>query len=321
MFGYVYKITNTLNNKIYIGKREKSSLDENYWGSGKHIKYAIKKYGTDNFNREILEWCDTKDDLCEKETFYIKEFDATNPDIGYNIATNGWGGGFPHTEEWKTAHSGAGNGRYGKEVPQETRNKISEARKGKGTGPCPQKGRSGVKKPIGFGDKIRKARLGVKFSPEAKANWERSMKNCGWEKNKGKHIFNNGLIEIRLFDDQEIPDGFIRGRKSKGISRPNYAEGKHWYNNGEEEVFQYNCPEGYISGRLKKSIENFGKNDKKCGLNPRARRVQCIETNKIYDCIKDASEDTGLTDIGACCSGKISICKKNNTHWRYLDED
>ena len=71
MFGYIYKITNTLNNKIYIGKREKSSLDENYWGSGKHIKYAIKKYGTDNFNREIFV-CERKYYPLINKLFYVK---------------------------------------------------------------------------------------------------------------------------------------------------------------------------------------------------------------------------------------------------------
>ena len=71
--------------------------------------------------------------------------------------------------------------------------------------------------------------------------------------------------------------------------------------------------------KLKISIKNKGKFAG--NKNPRARKVQCIETGKIYECIKDAIEDTGITTIGACCKGTIKICRKSGTHWRYIDED
>ena len=55
MFGYIYKTTYIEDGRIYIGKREKSEFDYNYYGSGKHIKSAINKYGKDKFKVEILE--------------------------------------------------------------------------------------------------------------------------------------------------------------------------------------------------------------------------------------------------------------------------
>jgi len=56
----IYKITNKINGKIYIGKRKlakKLFEMSNYWGSGKYIKMAINKYGKDNFTREVIYEC------------------------------------------------------------------------------------------------------------------------------------------------------------------------------------------------------------------------------------------------------------------------
>ena len=53
----IYKITNTINGKIYIGKYQGNNFN-NYWGSGKILKNAYKKYGRENFTKEIIYECD-----------------------------------------------------------------------------------------------------------------------------------------------------------------------------------------------------------------------------------------------------------------------
>lgn len=90
-YGYIYKITNSINGKIYIGKRTGSQFDEDYWGSGTKLKVALKEFGKDNFKREILEWCSTKDILREREIYWIQKLNSRNPDIGYNIKKGGEG--------------------------------------------------------------------------------------------------------------------------------------------------------------------------------------------------------------------------------------
>lgn len=53
--GYIYKTTNLVNGKIYVGKRQMPHFDDSYYGSGTVFKAALKKYGKANFKREILE--------------------------------------------------------------------------------------------------------------------------------------------------------------------------------------------------------------------------------------------------------------------------
>lgn len=90
MIGYIYKTTNTINNKIYIGQHKSKKKDNFYLGSGKIIKQAILKYGKDNFTNDILEWCDTQEDLDEKEKYYIKLYKEEGYYL-YNISDGGYG--------------------------------------------------------------------------------------------------------------------------------------------------------------------------------------------------------------------------------------
>ena len=94
---YIYKHTNNINGKIYIGQ---TNNPDKRWGSnGEHYKpreegtshfyCAIKKYGWENFSHEILATCESRDQANELEQYYIKTLDSTNPDIGYNLSSGG----------------------------------------------------------------------------------------------------------------------------------------------------------------------------------------------------------------------------------------
>lgn len=124
MYGYIYKTINLVNNKIYIGqhKYDKDCIDTNYFGSGKLILEAIQKYGKENFLCEILEWCETEEELNKKEIFYIDFYKSKVTNNNYNISN---GGSVPRL-------SGELNSNFGKHRPhtQEEKNHLSEILKG-----------------------------------------------------------------------------------------------------------------------------------------------------------------------------------------------
>ena len=67
----LYKITNLINGKMYIGQHVTSNLDDGYMGSGKIIKYAIKKYGVENFKKEWIGFYEDLDELNYMERVYV----------------------------------------------------------------------------------------------------------------------------------------------------------------------------------------------------------------------------------------------------------
>ncbi|MEX0596844.1 MAG: GIY-YIG nuclease family protein, partial [Candidatus Paceibacterota bacterium] len=69
----VYKTTNLINDKIYIGIHETKNLNDNYLGSGKLLKRAIEKYGSQNFKREYLFIFDNKEEQLAKEKELVTE--------------------------------------------------------------------------------------------------------------------------------------------------------------------------------------------------------------------------------------------------------
>lgn len=87
MYYTIYKTTNLLNNKFYIGKHQTTNLNDNYLGSGKLLKRAIKKYGIENFTKEIILICSSEEEMNTKE----KELVVLSED-SYNLCEGGKGG-------------------------------------------------------------------------------------------------------------------------------------------------------------------------------------------------------------------------------------
>lgn len=147
----IYKTTNLLNNKIYVGKHQQETFEfDGYLGTGKIIKLTIKKYGVEHFIREILEFC-TSANINEKEIYWIDKLSATNPEVGYNLTSGGeggcvWSGNHPakgktgelspwfgrkHSEETKKLISLKNKGFKRKPFSLETREKMSKSFKGR----------------------------------------------------------------------------------------------------------------------------------------------------------------------------------------------
>ena len=90
MYGYIYETTNLINGKRYIGQHRAKKFDEKYKGSGQLISKAIKKYGFENFKCEIIEKCNSEQELNDKEAYWINIYDAVNNDNFYNLQTGGY---------------------------------------------------------------------------------------------------------------------------------------------------------------------------------------------------------------------------------------
>jgi len=142
----IYKATNIINNKLYIGKtiytmdiRKKKHLSSvntkkklNY-----HFYNAIRKYGKENFKWEVIDVANTEQELNEKEKYWIKELNAVSPN-GYNLTSGGDGcSGYKHTEESKKKISlnnywlGKEGVNKGKKFSDEHKKKLSDLHKGK----------------------------------------------------------------------------------------------------------------------------------------------------------------------------------------------
>lgn len=137
---YCYKIINKLNQHYYIGRRSYAGEmieEDTYFGSGKRLKDAIKKYGIENFEKIILEEFNDLEALIEAEKALITEKEVKDPNC-YNIACGGHGGYtfyenriYTHTEERKNKISIANKGRKRPDVSERFKNGLNQYWKGK----------------------------------------------------------------------------------------------------------------------------------------------------------------------------------------------
>ena len=87
MYYTIYKITNIINEKYYIGKHQTKCLDDGYMGSGTLLKRAIEKYGIENFRKEILHVFSTEEEMNAKEKELVVICEQS-----YNLNEGGAGG-------------------------------------------------------------------------------------------------------------------------------------------------------------------------------------------------------------------------------------
>ena len=121
----IYKVTNKLNGKIYIGKHQTKDPNDEYYGSGKFITAAIKKHSKENFTKEVLFVFETEYEMNAKEKELITEEFVSRKDT-YNAGVGGEGG--PHFKgKTHSPESRKKMATLNRVFTEETRKKISEA--------------------------------------------------------------------------------------------------------------------------------------------------------------------------------------------------
>lgn len=296
VYGIIYLIRNKINNKIYIGQttntfeiRYGNNLEK--YTTNEHLKNAIYKYGLENFEIEKeFDIAYSKEELDKLEDMYIKIYDTTNRKFGYNKQSGG---------------------SYGKHL-KETKNKISEKTKGKRKG----SENTNSKKVVCLNtDKM--------FSCRREAGEYYNIKtytgitSCCLSKYKsaGKHPITGESLTWAYEEDyikmtkEEIQNKIIEANKGKiGSNNPMY--GKKF---SEES-------------KRKLSKSHKGKSMGKC--NPLSKKVICLTTNKIFDCLREACDFYNINSIPNmtnCCQGKLKHCGRHPItrellEWMYYDE-
>lgn len=191
MYGYIYKITNLVNNGVYIGQTSKSITERfsdhvtisNNYVDGKdghsHLYRAMRKYGSENFVVEQIDSATSKEELDIKERYWISYYRSCNV-VCYNIADGGTGGNTwdNHTDEEKliignkisTANTGK---KYGPHS-DETKKKISVAVI------ASKQNRSEEQKKL---ESLRKSQAALNRAPMSEESKKKASEN-----NKGKHF-------------------------------------------------------------------------------------------------------------------------------------
>lgn len=250
MYYYVYQITNLSNGKIYVGKHKstKHPFDNGYFGSGKQITAAIKKYGIDNFKKEVLYYCNNAHEMAVKESEIVTEDFVKRLDT-YNMHKGGYGG-FEHINNDPIKR---------KEVTRLSAKRNKELGLG-GTKNWTEKSIEKMQA-HSWGNKIKAG-----WSPN---NWSKmssdkkeQVRNKISKASTGSGNSQYGRIWIsnvltkefkRITINDTIPEGWVRGKKG-------HLSKKLWVNNNIKEHYiltekeQDYIIKGFSRGRLKKSM-------------------------------------------------------------------
>jgi group I intron endonuclease len=216
----IYKITNQINGKIYIGKTiltiEKRLKRHFYLADKKINRYlydAINKYNKENFIIELIEECEYN--LAnEREIYYINFYSSNNKEIGYNMTIGGDGGRMPKESLKKMILK-----KTGMKLSEEHKRKISEANKGRSPHPmtdvCKEKIKqsllkSGHKPPIIYWKTEEHPMYGKIHSDKTKQKLSEFRTGKTWEEVNGK--------ESAKINKEKMSDRF------SGSNNVNYIE-------------------------------------------------------------------------------------------------
>lgn len=207
MHHFLYKTTNLLNGRYYIGMHSTKNPNDGYLGSGKRLKAELSKYGKENFKREILEELSTRTELEQREAAVVTAALLKDP-LCLNLKNGGEGGGRlwnnEHRKKWIEA---------GRSTPERMEKVTETIRRRKEEIPgyaesISQKHRKNKSEKFSF--------TGRQHSGETKQKMRKS-KNVGEANSQfGSCWVTDGVKPIKIKKeqlDEYIVNGYSRGRK------------------------------------------------------------------------------------------------------------
>lgn len=205
----MYKTTNLINGKFYIGMHSTNNINDGYLGSGKRLKYSINKYGKENFKLEILEFFDSRSLLTEREKEIVNEDLIKDPNC-INLKLGGSGGWSTIDKEDQLKFSKLGNIKHNyllkndKEYREYYTNKMSKISK-----ELYENGKFGqfIKKRYNWQGKKHKEETKLKIG-ETNSKKQNGMNNSQF----GTIWITNGTENKKIKKEDIIPIGWKRGR-------------------------------------------------------------------------------------------------------------
>jgi hypothetical protein len=236
MYYTIYKITCKTTGRIYIGKHQTKNLNDNYMGSGKILGRAKKKYGLENFTKEILYVFETEQEMNQKETELVTEEFCHSEDT-FNLCPGGQGGwGFININSLSVRNITKSNA---KELSAKANSKKSH-----------------------------KWNSDDSFRESYSKNLSAANKGKN-NPNYGKHYINNGTDNILVDKNEPIPEGWRLGRiylnewrnslseKTSGKNNSQYGKKFKFVNDGKiNKKVPIECVDdfinlGYTIGKLR----------------------------------------------------------------------
>lgn len=216
----VYRITNQINGKIYVGCHKTSDLDDGYMGSGKILIRAIEKYGVENFTKEYLAVFDNSAEMFDMEAQLVNEEFVKRHDT-YNLKEGGLGG-FEYINNSNLNGTNAGVQRRLELLEDEEWREfmLEQQKKGRENMSAETKQKAAKKRTAAirerFGDEAFKTFLGKTHSDEAKAKI--GSANSKLQRGEGNSQFGsmwitNGIESKKVKKTDTIPEGWKKGRK------------------------------------------------------------------------------------------------------------
>lgn len=243
----VYSITNIVNRKVYVGCHKTPNINDEYMGSGRQLVKDQKKYGIENFKKEILFVFVNADDMFAKEKEIVNESFVNRNDT-YNLKVGGSGG-------WDHINSQPLNSKRKHQLTESMRT-VGQSNKGTvsvidNTG---NKFRVDNQDPRLKNGDVTGHTVGRMAAYDITGNFfyvkkddPRVLSGELVSNNKGKYYITNGKERKLVSATEIIPKGWY-----KGDNRDKYNQGKIWITNGEESKMIYKTdliPNNWSRGR------------------------------------------------------------------------